>query len=594
MDEGTTHRVDAEAMRSLYVQTPAILAGNAVGVFLVLAIFWPFADPTSMWSWACAGAALWALRLAHWLRFKRTPNATAQQLLHWRAPWLFLVLALGSVWGSAVWVFWGLGDAYRQLALVLIVYSYGLASVQLLSTQPKVFLSFLMVLMCPAVVRIATEPTLAWRYQFSGVMILLLAVTWLLGRHFAAALNQAIELKTQTEALAEQLAVEKSEAESARREAEAASRAKTQFFAAASHDLRQPLHAMGLFGEALRARSSDPQALRLIDSINESVDALESLFGQLLDVTKMDSGAVEVKMQAFKVRDLFARLKLTFEPAAFEKGLSLSFHGAGHIAQADPLHLERILRNLVSNAIRYTEDGGVVVACRARAGALLFQVWDSGMGIPADQLPRIFDEFYQVDPARPVEAHQRKGLGLGLSIVKRLAALMGTQISVHSRPGCGTVFSFLIPMGQLQSTTPDPLRVQAQRLNLTLEGRRIVVVEDDPAVREGLEVLLQSWGATVDAFESLAALSHALPQWAQAPDLALVDYRLSDHETGLQALDMLRAQWPLAAVPAIVISGSNTLVGHEDLAQKYGYHLLVKPVLPNKLRAMIGFKLGMR
>ena len=105
---------------------------------------------------------------------------------------------------------------------------------------------------------------------------------------------------------------------------------------------------------------------------------------------------------------------------------------------------------------------------------------------------------------------------------------------------------------------------------------------------------MQSWGATVDAFESLAALSHALPQWAQAPDLALVDYRLSDHETGLQALDMLRAQWPLAAVPAIVISGSNTLVGHEDMAQKYGYHLLVKPVLPNKLRAMIGFKLGMR
>ena len=593
-DKGTTHRVDAEAMRSLYVQTPAILAGNAVGVFLVLAIFWPFADPTSMWSWACTGAALWALRLAHWLRFTSTPNATAQQLLNWRGPWLFLVLALGSVWGSAVWVFWGLGDAYRQLALVLIVYSYGLASVQLLSTQPRVFLSFLMVLMCPAVVRIATEPTLAWRYEFSGVMILLLAVTWLLGRHFAAALNQAIELKTQTEALAEQLAAEKAEAESARREAEAASRAKTQFFAAASHDLRQPLHAMGLFGEALRARSSDPQALRLIDSINESVDALESLFGQLLDVTKMDSGAVEVKMQAVKVRDLFARLKLTFEPAAFEKGLGLSFHGARHIAQADPLHLERILRNLVSNAIRYTEDGGVVVACRPRAGALLFQVWDSGMGMPADQLPRIFDEFYQVDPARPVQAHQRKGLGLGLSIVKRLGALMGTEISVRSHPGRGTVFSFLTPVGQPQATTSDPAQAPVRRLNLTLQGRRFVVVEDDPAVREGLSVLLQSWGATVDAFDSLAALAHALPQWAQAPDLALVDYRLSDHETGLQALDMLRAQWPLAAVPAIVISGSNTLVGHEDLAQKYGYHLLVKPVLPNKLRAMIGFKLGMR
>ena len=597
-EEGSARRIDAEAMRSLYVQTPAILAGNAVGVVLVLAIFWPFADPASMWSWAFTGAALWALRLGHWLRFTRMPQASAEQLLRWRRSWLFLVLALGSVWGAAVWVFWGLGDAYRQLALVLIVYSYGLASVQLLSTQPKVFLAFLMVLMCPAVLRIATEPTLAWRYQFSGVMVLLLAVTWLLGRHFAAALNQAIELKTQTEALAEQLAVEKAQAESARRDAEAASRAKTQFFAAASHDLRQPLHAMGLFGEALRARSNDPQALRLIDSINEAVDALESLFGQLLDVTKMDSGAVEVRPQPVKVRDLFARLRLTFEPGAFEKGLALSFYGEQHIAHADPVHLERILRNLVSNAIRYTEDGGVVVACRSRAGRLLFQVWDSGLGLAEDQLPRIFEEFYQVDPQRPVEAHQRKGLGLGLSIVKRLSALMGTEVTVQSRVGRGTVFSFSLPVGHLVPAAPSPAQVQARRLNLTLEGRRIVVVEDDPAVREGLGVLLQSWGAAVDTYDSLAGLKQGLKQGLNVPsappDLALVDYRLSDQETGLQALDLLRAQWPLASIPAIVISGSNTLVGHEEMAQKYGYHLLVKPVLPNKLRAMIGFKLGMR
>ena len=587
-------RVRAEAMRSLYVQTPAILAGNAVGVCLVLAIFWPFADPKIMWSWAITGAVLWGLRLAHWARFVRNPHATPDTLLAWRQSWLFLVLALGSVWGSAVWVFWGLGDAYRQLALVLIVYSYGLASVQLLSTQPKVFLSFLSVLMLPAVVRIAAEPTLAWRFQFSGVMILLLAVTWLLGRHFAAALNLAIELKAQTDALAEQLTAEKVEAEAARREAEAASRAKTQFFAAASHDLRQPLHAMGLFGEALRSRSNDPQALHLINSINESVDALESLFGQLLDVTKIDSGAIEVNHQPVKVQDLFARLRLTFEPTAFEKGLALSFHGGRHTVHTDPVLLERILRNLVSNAIRYTEDGGVVVACRPRAGCLNFQVWDSGIGVDHSQLARIFDEFYQVDPKRHVEAHQRKGLGLGLSIVKRLVSLLNSEITVRSQPGRGTVFSFQLPVRQLKSATPPRTRVSEARLSLTLEGRQILVVEDDAAVRGGLTVLLESWKASVVAFESLSSLSKWLQGAPAQPDIALVDYRLSESETGLQALEMLRSHWPERAIPAIMISGSNTLVGHEELAQKYSYHLLVKPVLPNKLRAMINFKLSVR
>jgi CheY-like chemotaxis protein/two-component sensor histidine kinase len=351
---------------------------------------------------------------------------------------------------------------------------------------------------------------------------------------------------------------------------------------------------MGLFGEALRSRSNDPQALHLINSINESVDALESLFGQLLDVTKIDSGAIEVNHQPVKVQDLFARLRLTFEPTAFEKGLALTFHGDRHIVHTDPVLLERILRNLVSNAIRYTEDGGVVVACRPKAGRLTFQVWDSGIGVDVSQIARIFDEFYQVDPKRHVEPHQRKGLGLGLSIVKRLVSLLNSEITVRSQPGRGTVFSFQLPVGQLSAATPSRTRVNEARLSLTFEGRQILVVEDDVAVRSGLTVLLESWKASVVAFESLSSLSAWLQDAPVKPDIALVDYRLSESETGLQALEMLRNRWPERAIPAIMISGSNTLVGHEELAQKYSYHLLVKPVLPNKLRAMINFKLSLR
>jgi len=388
--------------------------------------------------------------------------------------------------------------------------------------------------------------------------------------------------------------------EEARRAAEAANRAKTQFFAAASHDLRQPLHAMGLFAEALRQRSHDPEVASLVNSINESVDALEGLFGELLDITRIDTGGVDVHPQPVRMKELFARLRLHFEPVAFEKGLMLSFRGEQHVALVDPVLLERVLRNLVSNAIRYCEDGGVLVSCRMRSRPdgqrLLVQVWDSGIGINENSLPRIWDEFFQVQSNAPLQAHHRKGLGLGLSIVKRLALLMGATIDVRSRVGHGTVFSMEVPLGKAPRASIEavPGGVTKAPLGLTLQGRMIVVVEDEAAVREGLVVLLKAWGAQVLAFDTVEAVE----AWthtpdAEMPDLQLVDYRLPQARTGIEALTAMRARWPEHRLPAIVITGSS-LGGHEDEAVTHDYHLLIKPVLPNKLRAMIAFKLGVR
>jgi two-component system, sensor histidine kinase len=269
------------------------------------------------------------------------------------------------------------------------------------------------------------------------------------------------------------------------------------------------------------------------------------------------------------------------------------------VAHADPVLLERVLRNLVSNAIRYTDDGGVLVSCRSRttdAGTkLLVQVWDSGIGISPASLPRIWEEFFQAHGNRPLEAHQRKGLGLGLAIVKRLAGLLQAPISVRSRPGHGTVFSLEVPAGKAQrssiDTVPGGVKVP---LGLTLQGRLIVVVEDEAAVREGLVVLLQAWGARVVSFDTVAGLAAWLAGGnAEAPDLQLVDYRLPQGHTGIDALVAMRAHWPGRKLPAIVITGSS-LGGHEDEAVTHDYHLLIKPVLPNKLRAMIAFKLGVR
>lgn len=595
-------RGDVDHIRALYVQTPATLTGNALGMGLVAAIFWGLAPHAELLGWLGVGVTLWLLRLAHYVRFLRHKDAHSDQLRAWRGSWKLLVLGMGAVWGVAVWLFWGLGTPYHAVSLILIVYSYCLGSVQLLATQSRVFLAFLVIVLTPTIVRIASDTSQAWNLQLAFILTVLFCITVLMARTYGSALGQAISLKARTDELAGRLRQEMSvteearrHAEEARRAAEAANRAKTQFFAAASHDLRQPLHAMGLFAEALRQRTHEPEVAKLVNSINESVDALEGLFGELLDITRIDTGGVDVNPAPVRMRELFARLRLHFEPTAFEKGLMLSFRGEQHIAQADPVLLERVLRNLVSNAIRYTDDGGVLVSCRQRGGRLLVQVWDSGIGISDANLPRIFDEFFQAQGNRPLEAHHRKGLGLGLAIVKRLAGLMEAPLSVRSRQGHGTVFSLEVPLGKAPRTidvgSPGGVKLP---LGLTLEGRHIVVVEDEAAVREGLVVLLQAWGATVTAFETLQALQDGLVTLgATPPDLALVDYRLPQGHTGVEALKLMRGHWSAAVLPAIVITGSS-LGGHEDEAVEQDFHLLIKPVLPNKLRAMIAFKLNVR
>ena len=273
--------------------------------------------------------ALWLVRLSHYLRYRRRPSADEATLLAWRRSWRVLVLLQGGMWGIAVWMFWGLGTPYDKLALILVVYAFSVSSVQLLATQAWVFLAFISLVLVPTVVRIASDTSQSDHLALAVIVTMLFCATVLMARTHVSALGQAISLKARTDELAEQLRTEMTATEDARRlaeetrrAAEAANRAKTQFFAAASHDLRQPLHAMGLFAEALRQRSHDPEVASLVNSINESVDALEGLFGELLDITRIDTGGVDVNPTPLRLRDLFARLRLHFEPTAFEKGLS--------------------------------------------------------------------------------------------------------------------------------------------------------------------------------------------------------------------------------------------------------------------------------
>ncbi|WP_295637956.1 ATP-binding protein [uncultured Methylibium sp.] len=583
-----------DTVRSLYSQTGVSLAGNLLGAVVLAMIYWDVAPRGEVYAWVLLFFWIWALRLVSLRRYAHAGWADASaRAAHWQRVWNIGAMASGAAWGLSAWLFYNDGRPFHQTTLLLIIYSFCVGAIPLMASQMLSFLIFISLCFVPTIVRIATHGT-PDSLALAGVLALVFAMTALLGRIFRRTFDRAIELKVRTEKLAQQLQVEKTAADEAKRAAEIANRAKTQFFAAASHDLRQPLHAMGLFAEALRARTKgDDEVLHLVNSINSSVDALEGLFGELLDITKIDTGGVEPRPEHFTLRELFQRLKLQYEPTAFEKGLALRFAGMRQVVHGDPVLVDRIVRNLLSNAIRYTDDGGVLVSARRRGDSVQLQVWDTGVGIALSEQPHIFDEFYQVQAHSALEPHHPKGLGLGLAIVQRLARLMGAPLSLSSIPGRGTVFTLTLPVGKApRSVSPLPGGAKPG-LGLTLEQRFIVVVEDEPAVREGLVVLLRGWGATVEAFDTLAAVE----AWvrggnAAAPDLAIVDYRLPEGHNGVEALRALRGAFS-GTLPGIVVTGS-TMSGHEEESSRHDFHLLVKPVAPNKLRAMIAFKLGLR
>lgn len=598
IDPATRAQLDdqasAERVADIYAYLPITTVAMVVGVSVTVSQFWRLVPTPGMSVWLAALGLLGVVRTWMYRGFKNRRSNERESLLRWYQAWRATTLVAGALWGVAAWFFYGYGGATEKLILILTIYSFCMAGMQILSPQHNTFYEFCALCLTPLVVRVAL-PGDSKSIMLAGYLLVIFGITVMLARMYRKNNEGLLQIKVRADQLMVQLRAEKTAADAARQEAEVANRAKTQFFAAASHDLRQPLHAMGLFAEALRQRSHDEEVAQLVASINGSVDALEGLFSELLDITRIDTGGVDVTPEHFSMADIFRKLRLHFEPVAFEKGLALRFRGGHHNVYADPVLVERILRNLVSNAIRYTNDGTVLVSCRRRNGRMLLQVWDTGVGIREREQEHVFEEFYQVPYSEALTPQQRKGLGLGLAIVKRLAGLIEAPIRLRSVAGRGSVFSIELPQGRApRSREPSELRSKLP-IGLTLDHRFIVVVEDEPAVRGGLEVLLRGWGARVASFETAAASC----AWAQSadreserPDLLIVDYRLEQGHTGVEVIHGLRERFG-RDVPAIMVTGS-TMSGHEAEAAEHDFHLLIKPVVPNKLRAMIGFKLGVR
>ncbi|MBI1206071.1 MAG: PAS domain-containing protein [Azospirillum sp.] len=380
---------------------------------------------------------------------------------------------------------------------------------------------------------------------------------------------------------------ERKEAESrlrdAKEAAEQANAAKTRFVATASHDLRQPLQAVTLFNSALADLTSDPQQLYLVEKTQKSLEIVNELLNGILDISRLDAGIVVPQSKCFAIQTLFDRLTFEFRPQARAAGLAFRFVECRALVLSDPQLVERILRNLVSNALRYTSRGGILLGCRPRGGELVVQVCDSGIGIPADQSAAIFEEFYQIGD----QGHDGgRGLGLGLAICRRLAELLGCRLSFRSRLGRGTTFEIALPCHR----GPLPEGAVAEPALAGHATGRIAVIEDDPSVREALAFFLDRNGFEVTAAADVDTALAQLRAHGVAPDLILADYRLAKGDTGIDAIERLRTAF-CAPIPGILLTGDTSPQRLKEVLAS-GFRLLHKPIRPNELILAIAERLG--
>ena len=386
----------------------------------------------------------------------------------------------------------------------------------------------------------------------------------------AAAIRDVSERKRVEQALME-----------ARRDAEHANRAKSRFLATASHDLRQPLQTLGLLNGALRRMIQDPECLEVLSQQEEAIDAMSRLLNALLDISKLESGAITLALTDFPLMPLLELVRRDFAGLATTKGLRLAVDCPDVEIHSDPALVTQLLRNLLSNAVKYTQRGAVELRCERSPSGLRIEVRDTGIGIPADQIALIFDEFYQIGVS---PNSSRDGYGLGLSIVQRIARLLDLEIDVTSTPGKGSVFGFELPIStgvtnRAVETVPGTVHPAAE-----IAGHRVLLVEDEPGVRNAMRMLLRMEGFRVIA---AATAAEALIELADDPafDIVISDYHLEEGRTGTEVISAARARLG-SSLKAVLVTGDTSSAIRELQADEH-LRIISKPINSGDLLGLV-------
>jgi two-component system, sensor histidine kinase len=564
--------VESEKVRTQYRNMPIAMIGSCVIATLMGAALAKGVTPWKVLVWAGAVYAWTIGRFLQWRAFERI-DPGPEAIGPWRNYAIVGSLLAGIIWGVGAIVMYVPGGLAYQLFLTMGLLGMGSGCVYASGSVMPSFFAFMYPSILPAAVIFMREDDLL-HVTTSALMILYVVLMTLFALRVYGSIDEFISLRFENSGLIEELRRRKEVAEQA-------NIAKSRFLAAASHDLRQPLHALGLFVQALEESPLANRERQVIGNIRHSVDAMEELFNALLDISRLDAGVVQPCVSTIPLATVFDRVRFEFAPIARQKRVSLTVMKTSAHVVSDPSLLARIVRNLLANAVRYTDRGGVVLGCRRRGKTVRIEVWDSGRGIPTERHSEIFREFYQLENP---ERDRRKGLGLGLAIVERLSRLLDHPVELRSTVGKGSMFAITVPLGAREDYVPIESIPESAGV-FDLSGALVLVIDDEGAVQEGMAALLRKWQCEVLTAGSGKEMLQQLVTVPRLPDLIICDYRLRAGENGIEVVEMLRNEFNVD-IPALLVTGDTAPDRLRD-AEASGLPILHKPLNPARLRTLI-------
>lgn len=561
--------VTVEAIRRMSYGLKGAMPFMPVPPMLFGYAFWGHVPTALLAPWLAFAVSIPIVRYVM-VRWYLARELTPLQALHWARAIAVTAFVDGLVWGAAGLLFWHPDSLPHQLLLLTAIIGISTGITFVASHYPPSQYAFAIPAVGLTILGLVLQGT-EGNYAIAGGFAVFLVILHPILQQAHRVTMDAIRLHFENVDLIAQLREQKHAAEQA-------NIAKSKFLAAASHDLRQPLHALALFAAALvdKIRSEDSRVL--VENMNRSISALEGLFDALLDISRLDAGIVQANVGSVRIAPLLHRLSDEYAPQARVKQLAWSCEAADLVVRTDPVLFETVLRNLIGNAITHTPRGEVRVECGQEGDTAYVRVSDTGVGIPLPHQEEVFDEFFQLHNP---ERDRTKGLGLGLAIVRRLTDLLGHRIELRSRPGAGTVFVVTVPL----DTSPAAEAVDGsgeEADTWSAATGKVLVIDDELMVRDAMRSLLTGWGYEVVAVSSVEEVSGS---GVAKADAIIADYRLRDGRTGAEAIRKLYDTWS-EKVPALIITG-DTSPDRLREAKKSGFALLHKPVEPARLRAFL-------
>lgn len=563
-----------ERVRLLFEHLPFVLGGSLSTATFMAVLLWNSAPHPLLTTWTLT---IWLISALRWFLRKRFLGLTANyDAMRWAHAYALLAGLAGCAWGTAG-IFLFQQDSLVLVTLVIVFAGMAAGSVASHASYLPAYIAFVVPTIAPFALRCIAQFELF--YVVIGVLCLVyLLVNINYGINIGRALVESIRLRFINIALTREQTHLREIADAARAKAEQASAAKTRFFAAVSHDLRQPAQALAFYADALAHDAQAPSLLPLINNIRATGDSLQNLLDALLDVSRIEADTIQPSVCDFPIGVLLARITRDFDYQASDKDLQLRLAPTSVWVHSDPLQLERILRNFISNAIKYTPQGAVLIGCRRAGTALRIEVHDTGIGIAPALQSSVFREFHQLDNP---ERDRNKGLGLGLSIAHGLARLLDLPLTLRSTPGRGSVFAITVPLGK-----PSPIAALTPlHAPDDITGKSVLLIDDDPLVRDAATAIMERFGCVVVVAESANEALDLMRDSGFAPDVILADYRLRDRATGVDAIHAINAYCG-RLVPAGVLTG-DTAPDRLREVRATGFPLAHKPLSGAKLRALL-------